>query len=29
MEIMAIIYGALLAVASGMFVYHNTGSRKH
>ncbi len=27
MEILAIIYGTLITVGFGMFIYHNTGSR--
>lgn len=29
MEIMVAVYGSVLAIASSMFVYFNTGSRKH
>lgn len=29
MEILAIIYGALITVAFGMFFYFNTGDRHH
>jgi hypothetical protein len=29
MEILAIIYGTLIAGGYGMYFYHNSGSRKH
>lgn len=29
MEILAIFYSAALVVATGMYIYHNTGDRAH